>query len=280
MMGFFPPGSVYQGMTVSPVMSAVEFLLRVVFPWAHPEVRDVEVVAQEQMPLLCERYRRKMATLGLPADFSYDGGCVTFRYTERGVRYLEKAYTVIEDLGPMAAGMWSNKDTVLMRAPEGELDHWEPVLLRTVESVQLSQEWLAREARSQGMLTNTFLQAQQASNARDRAMMQAQQASQARDRSFLDVQHQVQQIDQEIADHRAMTNSEIQNDQYLNLMGLEEYENPHTNETDVGTNEWQNRWVNADGEALYTDDQTFDPNVPGVDNRTDWAQSRVRPRSR
>jgi hypothetical protein len=37
MMGMFPPGSNYQGMLVYPVMSAQEFLIQVVFPWAHPE---------------------------------------------------------------------------------------------------------------------------------------------------------------------------------------------------------------------------------------------------
>jgi hypothetical protein len=36
MMGMFPPGSYYQGMMVSPVMPAEEFLVQFAFPWAHP----------------------------------------------------------------------------------------------------------------------------------------------------------------------------------------------------------------------------------------------------
>lgn len=279
MMGFFPPGSSYQGMIVSPAMAATEFLLHEVFPLAHPTASDVEVVSQEPMPLLCQRYRQKMAALGLPADFDSDGGTVTFQYTERGRRFVERAYTVIENLGPMAAGMWSNKDTVLMRAPEGELDLWETVLIHIVESVQISREWLNREARSQGALAGAFLQAQQASNARDRAFSRAQQASQARDRGFLDVQREAQEIDQEIADHRMMTNAEIQNDEYLTLMGLEEYENPYTNEVEVGSNEWEHRWVNGSGEVVYTDEETFDPNIKGALNRTDWVRSPIRKRS-
>jgi len=43
---------------------------------------------------------------------------------------------------------------------------------------------------------------------------------------MLQVQRQVQQIDREIMEHRMNTQAEIQNDQYLNLMSLEEYINP------------------------------------------------------
>jgi hypothetical protein len=264
MMGLFPPGSNYQGMVVSPVMPAQDFLVRVVFPWAHPEATQVQVVARESQPLLVQNYRSRMAALGLPAQFSYDGGIVTFAYVEGGVRFEEKAYAVIENMGLMAAGMWSNKDTLLLRAPAGEFEAWEPILHHVQESVQINYQWLAREIASQEILSQSFLNAQQASMARDRRM--------------LEIQRHMQELDRQIVEHRQRTNAEIQNDAHLTLMNQEEYVNPYTNEPELGSNQWDCRWVNEDGDEFYTDNLDDDPNLPSLLNRSDWRRTPVRPR--
>ena len=125
-MGFFGVGSQYQGMQVMPLMSPTDFLLQMVFPWAHPEAEQMQVAAQKPFPILVQMYKERMAALRLPTPGAYEGGTVTVAYAERGRRYAEKSYCVIENLGPMAAGMWSNKDTLLTRAPQGELTRWEP----------------------------------------------------------------------------------------------------------------------------------------------------------
>lgn len=264
MMGMFPPGSNYQGMIVSPLMSPQDFLTQVVFPWAHPQASQVEIVTRQNQPLLVQGYQSRMAALGVPTPFSYEGGTVTFTYAEGGTRFLEKTYTVIENMGPMAAGMWSNKETMLLRAPEGEFEAWEPVLHHIHESVDLDLQWLAREIASQEMLSQSFLNAQQASMARDRRM--------------LEIQRQMQDIDHQIAEHRRRTNAEIQNDAYLTLMDLEEYVNPYTNEPELGSNQWDYRWVTEDGDEFYTDNPDADPNIPSALNRSDWKRTAVRPR--
>jgi hypothetical protein len=192
-MGFFPPGSAVQGMTVSPLMSAQDFLIHVVFPWAHPQARRAQVVARETQPLLCQRYRQRIAALGILTNLQYDGGIVTFAYAEDGIRFEEKAQAVIESMGAMAGGMWSNKDTILVRAPEGELGDWEPILRHAQESVKIEPSWLAHEIVNQEFLSRSFLNAQQASIARDRRM--------------LEIQQQIQQLDREIVQHRARTNA-------------------------------------------------------------------------
>jgi hypothetical protein len=264
MMGFFPPGSNYQGMLVCPVMTAQEFLIRTVFPWAHPQATQVQVVAQESLPLLVEGYRRRMAALGVPTNFSYDGGIVAFTYVENGVRLYEKAFAVIENMGHLAAGMWSNKDTILIRGPADEFDAWEPILHHIRESVQINFQWLAREITNQEMLSRSFLNAQQASMARDRRM--------------LEIQQHIQELDRQIVEHRQRTNAEIQNDAYLNLMDLEEYVNPYTNEPELGSNQWDCRWVTEDGDEFYTDNPDDNPNIPSTLNRSDWKRTMVRPR--
>ena len=264
MMGFFGAGSQYQGMQVMRLLSPADFLVRIVFPWAHPEAADVQVAAQRPLPLLVEIYQAKMAALRLPTFGAYEGGTVTVAYAEKGRRYAEKAYCVIENLGPMAAGMWSNKDTLLVRAPQGELARWEPILHHIRESVQLDFRWLAQEAVNQEFLSRSFLN--------------AQQAAQARERRILEVQRQMQDVDRQITENRMRTNAEIHNDNYLTLMNQEEYVNPFTNEPETGSNQWQHRWVTEGGEEFYTDNEDHDPNVWGLLNASDWRRTAVRPR--
>ena len=261
---FFPRGSNYSGMIVWPLMAAQDFLTQNVFPWAHPQARDVRVVEGRQEPALVEHYKRTMARLGIPTPFSYEGATVTFAYLEGGVQFKEAAYTVIENMGAMAAGMWSNKDTLLFRAPVDEFETWEPVLHHILASVQINPQWLAREIANQEMLSRAFLN--------------AQQAQQARERRMLEIQRQMQQVDREITAHRSRTNAEIQNDAYLALMGQEEFYNPHTGEVETGSDAWQYRWVSADGAEFYTDREEDDPNIPGLLNHTDWARTPVRKR--
>jgi len=249
---------------VYPVMSAQEFLIQVVFPWAHPEAGQVQVVGQQSQPMLVQSFQRRMAALGVPVNFSYDGAIVTFAYVEGGIRFREKAYAVIENMGPMAAGMWSNKDTIIIRALEDELEAWEPILQHIQESVKINHQWLAQEIVSQEFLSRSFLN--------------AQRASQARDRRMLEIQQHLQQLDREIVEHRQRTNAEIHNDAYLNLMNQEEYMNPYTNEPETGSNQWDYRWVTEGGDEYYTNNEDDEPNIPSILNQSDWKRTAVRPR--
>jgi hypothetical protein len=264
MMGMFPPGSNYQGMQVYPVVPAPDFLVQIVFPWAHPRAEQVQITAQQVQPELLQGYQYRVARLGLQDNFQYDAGVVDFAYVEDGIRYRERAQTIIENMGPLAGGMWSNKDTVLMRAPEEEFDDWTPVFACIRESVKIDPLWLAQEIVNQEFLRHSFLN--------------AQQAAMARDRRLLEVQQQIQQIDREIVEHRQRTNAEIMNDNYLNLMNLEEYRNPYTKQVEYGSNQWHYRWVTEGEDVYYTDDEYDDPNIPSRLNRSDWVRSPVRPR--
>jgi hypothetical protein len=109
--------------------------------------------------------------------------------------------------------------------------------------------------------------------------LDAQRQQQAREQQMLNVQHQMQEADRQIVDHRQRTNDEIQNDQYLNLMNLEEYQNPYTHQPELGSNQWKCRWVTEGGDEYYTDDAYQDPNVGSQGNRSDWKLTPVRQRT-
>lgn len=260
----FPPGSNYGGMVVAPLISACDFLARVCFPWAHPQATHARILEQRRVPELIEAFRNSRLGRLAPMQGDWDAGVVTFAYREGGVEYEEMAYTLISSLGPMAGGMWSNVNTAYSRAPRGELAAWEPVLARVRDSAEFNPLWLVQEIVNQQVLAQSFLNAQRAQQWREQRMLQVQQ--------------QIQQIDQEIAAHTAQTQASIQHQEYLNLMGQEEYWNPYTERVETGSNQWAHRWTNANGDVFYTDLETDDPNLDVRLNAVDWRRTIVRRR--
>lgn len=260
-MGWMQPGSLYNGAIVWQLLDPVSFLVQVMFPWAHPQAQNAQLLEQKPLPELQERWQRQ-AVPGY--GFTYAAAEVTYTYTENGVQFKERAQTVIENLGQMAAGMWSNKDSIYWRAPTNELEQWEPVLHTIRRSTQMNPQWVQMEMQSQGMLTNSFNQAQAAE--RERALR------------ALETQHYLQDVDRQIQEHRSETQAEIRNDQYLNMTNQEEYINPYTGRVDTASNQWNHRWVNDHGDEFYTDYESTNPNdIPDL-RQTEWKRTPIRPR--
>lgn len=249
-MGMFPPGSNYNGMTVYPLMSALGFINDMAFPYAHPQASDIRVVEQRPMPELARVYLQVARAVAPMIDFSYDAAIITVTYREGGVRYKEKMFCVIENWGQAGAGMWGNKDVFLVRAPEADFDEWAPVFSIMQESVRINPSWLAAEIRGQI----------------ERGEIAAR------------TQSEVQRIERDITNHRQKVNAEINNDMFLTLTEQEEYVNPYTNEVEMGSNQWQHRWVNETGDVIYTNDGDYDPRTDVNLNRTDYKRSKVRKR--
>ncbi len=251
-MGLFPPGSNYNGMIVMPTLPAQAFLQQVAFPYAHPNASQVEVVEGKPLPKLAQDMTNALnATVPMLAgQVRYDAGMIRVRYSEGGVRYEEVMVTAIENMGQIAAGMWRNRQTEVARAPIGELQSWEPVMAVVRTSVRLNPQWVAAEIRNQAVRSNTL----------NRTMAE------------------INRIGEEIADSRERTNWEIQNDMFLTLMEQEEYVNPYTKEVEIGSDQWQHRWVNEGGDVIYSDREGYDPNIDIHLNRSDFKRTPVRKR--
>ena len=65
---------------------------------------------------------------------------------------------------------------------------------------------------------------------------------------------------------------------FLTLTDQEEYVNPYTNEIEVGSNQWQHRWVNDRGDVIYSDRESWDPNTDPQMNLSGFRRSGVRQR--
>jgi len=264
MMGMMPYGSSYQGMPVYPVLPPAQFLAQVVLPYAHQgqALYRVEMIAQRERPDLIQ----EMETMGRvpPPGGSRSAGEAHFQYTENGQSFEEKAAGVVQDTGQMGAGMWSNHQTTLRRAPRGELAAWERVFDLIGHSIQPNPAWQQEEKQAQQIATSMF--------------MERQQAEQLRARRALEAQRSLQAARQEMVEHTRQTHADARNDAYLFLTGQEEYLNPYTGEVDTASNQWNHRWVTADGREFYSDDESDNPNDNTALRQWEWQRTPVRPR--
>ena len=249
-MGMFPPGSNYQGMTVYPLMPALDFISQVAFPYAHPQASSVQIVEQQSLPQVAQKYQQRVLAIMPQLTFSYDAGLLSVTFQEGGNRYKEKMFAVIENWGQLGAGMWGNKETFFLRTPVNEFAEWAPIFSIIQNSVKLNPQWLAGEIR--GQIKRGEIAAR--------------------------TQAEIQRIEREITAHRQKTNAEIHNDMFLTLTDLEEYVNPYTNEIEVGSNQWQFRWVNESDEVIYTNNEEYNPNHDVELKRSDFKKTPIRKR--
>jgi len=247
-MGMFPPGSNYMGMTVFPLLDAASFLSRVAFPYAHKGARNLQVVERKPMPGLAEQVRRSVAWLPVSQGFTFDAAMLSVTYEEGGRQYKEKLVTAIHGWGQVAAGMWENKETFLVRTAPAEFDRLAPILAIIQGSVQINSQWLMGELR--GQMERTKIAG--------------------------DTYRAMAQIDKEIVQSRQRTNAEINHNMFLTLTGQEDYVNPHTGKVEQGSNQWKYRWVSPSGEEIYTDDQNYTPSYDRTLQRSDFKRSPAR----
>ncbi len=249
-MGLFPNGSNYNGMSVYPVMTAEQFIQNQVIPYAHPGLSNYNITEQKPLPDLEQAFLKHVQTYKPQLTMSYNACLATLTYTENGTQYREKIITIIENWGQLGAGLWGNKETLLIRAPEDEFNQWQPLLSLIQNSVQLNAKWLKGEIRGQSQRSATMIE----------------------------VLRETQKIEQAIVDHRQKMNAEIHNDMFLTLTDQEEYVNPFTNNVETGSNQWHYRWTNPNGDVIYTDNESYDPRTDVNLNRTDYKRTPVRKR--
>jgi hypothetical protein len=249
-MGLFPPGSNYSGMTVMPLLPAQSFLSQMAFPYLHPGATDVRILEQKPLQDFTRKYQQRVQAAFPGLTFSYDAALLTVTYREEGVTYKEMLVTLIENWGQLGAGMWGNKETFVLRAPADEFDRWQSLFSIIQNSLIFNPRWIAGEV--QGQIT--------------------------RGEIALNTQREVQRIEQDIVQHRQQTNAEIHNDMFLTLTDQEEFVNPHTNQVETGSNQWQNRWINDNGDVIYTDVDDYNPNHDIDLHSTGFKRSQIRQR--
>jgi len=228
--GMFPTGSFYNGMPVLQKMNALTFLQNHLAPYLHPnlQISLTDTRALPEIEALC--YESDVVK---ELQSQYSSAVADYSYTENGIRYHERAFCIIHDMGPYTAGMWKNRSTVVIRAPEKTFSAWEPLFQEIGESVQLNPQWIHGELKGQMQRGSTMIK----------------------------TMDDINRIGQEIQKGHAETNSKINLQAYLNLTDQEDYVNPYTNEVERGSNQWDYRWVDDLGNVIYTNNQEYNPNL-------------------
>lgn len=227
--GMFPEGSFYNGMPVLHKMNATAFLSQHLAPYLHPDIQITLTNTRElpEIEKLCYE-----SDIVKEMQSRYSSAVSDFSYTENGVRYHERAFCIIHDMGPYTAGMWKNRSTVVIRAPESSFQHWEALFQEIGESVQLDPQWISGELKGQMQRGSTMIK----------------------------TMNDINRIGQEIQKGHAETNAKINHQAYLNLTDQEDYVNPHTSQVERGSNQWDHRWVDNLGNVIYTNNQEYNPN--------------------
>lgn len=228
--GMFPEGSNYNGMPVLHKMNATIFIQNYLAPYYHQGASDFQIVESKTLPeieKLCYD-TDMMKELGS----QYSSAVVDFEYFENGIQFKERAFTVLQDMGPYTAGMWKNRHTVIIRTPRESFEQWEPLFHEIGQSVILNPKWIEGELKGQMQRGSTMVRTMQ----------------------------DIARIGEEMQKGHAETNAEIHHQSYLNLTSQEDYINPYTKEVETGSNQWDHRWVDDLGNVIYTDNGEYDPN--------------------
>jgi hypothetical protein len=247
LVGAFPVGSNYMGSMVFPVLDAQTFMDQFVLRKQRPQARNVRVLERRPLSDLAQKYRQRSA---MP-NARYDAGSLTVAYDEGGVGYKEKLVAVIEDIEGQGLGMWTNHETLAVRAPAAEFDRTAPLLSAIESSLKGNPAWVDGENRGAAARAHNALQTQ---------------------RYLQDQRHQMVERQREV-------NAEARHSSWLFLTGQDDYVNPHTGEVEQGSNEYKNRWINSSGDVIYTNNPDYDPSWDtSLQGRSDYKLSPLRPR--
>jgi hypothetical protein len=229
-----PEGAVFNNTLVRKKRDPVSFMIQVAVPYAHPGAGNIKLKYGKQLPGLADLYASGVdPAIRMVTNMSYHAALAEFSYEENGRTYDERMITVIEDYGQAGGGLWKNRQSMLIRCPAGEMEKWEPVLNIIHNSGIWNLKWIAGEVNGQ----------------RQRSGLIAA------------TQKELQEMDNAINESRRKTYSAINKDMYLTLTGQNEYTNPFTGKVETDTDNWKNRWVNQNGDIIYSDNQSYDPNT-------------------
>ncbi|MFH1154029.1 MAG: hypothetical protein V1793_09435 [Pseudomonadota bacterium] len=247
----FRPGQYYQGMPVRQIIGPRQFLMELLRS-EHPRAADFKIIAEDPLYEVAQAYSKKaeatnsqLIRMGIPPT-TFQSMAMVVEYREMGRLFRERIATTIADAHG-SAYMWSNDDTVILRAPADEFDTLKPLLDTILSSRELNPQWVAAVTRAMG----------------------------ERARAAMETQQYINRTVSEIVENRRRTHAEIRHENWLFISGQDEYKNPFTGQVERGSSAFQYRWVNEKGEVLYCDENSFDPNGAREYEKTTWKRSPV-----
>jgi hypothetical protein len=243
----FPVGSNYMGSMVYPLQDPHSFLLQVGLRLKRPQAQNIQVTERKPLTELAQKYQQQ-ATM---PNIQYQAGMMTVTYDEGGAHYTEKMMAVIEYVSGQGLGMWTNHQTLAVRAPTAEIHQMAPLMDVIVDSLKGNPQWVAAE----------------------------NQGAAQRARNSLETQRYLQDQRHQMVERQREVNAEARHSHWLEITGQDDYVNPHTGKVEQGSNEYSHRWENSSGDVIYTNNPDYDPTRDdSLQGRTDYKVTPLRPR--
>jgi hypothetical protein len=125
-------------------MTASKFAAQWVMGQLHKLRPDAQLVSAVERPDLAEIGQWELLRSGYPlGTFETSVAMMEGIYTENGLRFREKSRVSV--MRQPGQAMWNGLIDMVYRAPEPELETWEPVLTGSFNSMQISPQWQAGE---------------------------------------------------------------------------------------------------------------------------------------
>lgn len=252
-MPMMQPGANWMGsVMLPPPQSPVACLQSFYFPGLLAHLRSARLVTGEDVPRLAQEAARTM-----PPNLTPRVTRLRYTYPGGGRTWEEDIYLTTTFAQPdgWTAMWWCS--AVAMRAPAGELDERQRLLLSILNSVRLTFEWSA-------MLEYVKRLFRQNMHGWQEDIRQLGQL-------YLQHFHQAQQMHQQVWQERQVS-QDRQNFAFREALGgVETFVDPYTArpvELPVG---YQVHWVNQKGQILVHDDPGFDPRSGSTE---DWRDMR------
>ena len=241
----FAIGRNYMGSMVYPTQSPESFLTQFILRRQRPQARNVQILERKPLPDLVRQYKQRFT---MP-NMQFDGISLSVAYDENGAHYREEMVAVIENVASL--GMWTNHNTMSVRAPAAEFIQDQPLFETIIGSLRNNSQWVAAENRG--------------------ADVRAQNA--------LATQRYLQEQRHQMVERQREVNAEARHSSWLFLTGQDDYVNPHTGEVEQGSNEYKYRWVNSSGDVIYSNNPDYDPtHDTSFQGRMDFKLSPLRQR--
>ncbi len=281
-MGFAQPGQENgQGQITLAPMPAAETMARWVIPRYRGQARGLRLLNTNPMPLLAQNLgvapRAGCAMEGVQARIEYEDGGTPFEEEFFGLQVRYDGIPSYGAAGTLMQYNWGFERLFSFRAPRGQLSAMRSTGWEIVRSLRLNPAWGRVYAQVLQQLQQGFQGQMDAGYAQIEAAGRLSHQISANSDAFLASQEQgrqdAQRSDQarraSSASSNAYSTSDAFSDTMMGRETVEDVNDPSGYSQHSGYHD--HIWTNPQGETVYSDDPSYDPNVGST---TQWTEAR------
>jgi hypothetical protein len=262
MQQMFPSGSRYFGALVRAPLGPIDALKEIALPMFRADVQNLQITSQEVLPEISKYFQTGTdPTTGVAT--SAEGGKIRVEYTQNGVPMEEELYCIIQTQDipiPTVYVTYRNINWYMtylqsFRAEKGKLDSQSKMFQTISYFARTDVSWLNKY----NQVVNYLIQQQieQIHSLGQLSTIVSQTSNEISDANY-----EAWQQNQNIRDQMGKDFSNSQ-------LNIETYTSPFDGSTVDLPSGYDNVWTNNLGEYIFSDSQSYNPNV---ESNLNWQQ--------